>query len=55
MFLPGTQKYEIYRIGYNSVCCANLPGDFYVNCPGVITPSAPEGLLGARGCIRVFA
>lgn len=48
MFLPGTQKYEIYRIGYNAVCCANLPGDFYVNCPGQITPSAPEALLDYR-------
>lgn len=48
MFLPGTQKYEIYRVGYNAVCCANLPGLFEVNCPGAIGPSAPEALLDYR-------
>ena len=48
MFLPGTQKYEIYRIGYPSVCCANMPGLFEVNCPGVIGASSPEALLDYR-------
>jgi hypothetical protein len=48
MFLPGTQKYEIYRIGYPAVCCANMPGLFEVNCPGTIGPSSPEALLDYR-------
>ena len=48
MFLPGTQKYEIYRIGYPAVCCANMPGLFEVNCPGIIGPSSPEALLDYR-------
>jgi hypothetical protein len=43
MLLPGGQKFEVYRIGYNAVCCGNLPGGKAKNCPG--TPSetsAPE-------------
>ena len=34
MLLPGGQKFEVYRIGYNAVCCGNLPGPDEVNCPG---------------------
>jgi len=45
MFLPGTQKYEIYRVGYAAVCCGNLPPG---NCPGRPTPSSPESLLDYR-------
>uniref|UniRef100_A0A7S0QZM7 PI3K/PI4K catalytic domain-containing protein n=1 Tax=Pyramimonas obovata TaxID=1411642 RepID=A0A7S0QZM7_9CHLO len=45
MFLPGTQKFEIYRIGYEAVCCGNLPPG---NCPGKPTASAPESLLDYR-------
>jgi len=45
MFIPGTQKYEIYRIGYNAVCCGNLPPG---NCPGRPGPASPETLLDYR-------
>jgi len=48
MFLPGTQKYEVYRIGYAAVCCKNLPGNYATNCPGTVTPSSPEALLDYR-------
>ena len=43
MLLPGGQKFEVYRIGYNAVCCGNLPGGKAKNCPGVPSAtSAPE-------------
>ena len=48
MFLPGTQKYEIYRLGYGAVCCKNLPGEYAVNCPGTVLTSSPEALLDYR-------
>ena len=43
MLLPGGQKFEVYRIGYNAVCCGNLPGGKAKNCPGKPSDtSAPE-------------
>eukprot|EP00241_Pyramimonas_parkeae_P002315 CAMPEP_0114225066 /NCGR_PEP_ID=MMETSP0058-20121206/455_1 /TAXON_ID=36894 /ORGANISM="Pyramimonas parkeae, CCMP726" /LENGTH=534 /DNA_ID=CAMNT_0001335609 /DNA_START=97 /DNA_END=1701 /DNA_ORIENTATION=- len=45
MFIPGTQKFEIYRVGYGAVCCGNLPPG---NCPGRVTPSSPETLMDYR-------
>ena len=50
MLLPGGQKFEVYRIGYNAVCCGNLPGPDEQNCPGKLaSSSAPEvGLLQAE-------
>lgn len=43
MLLPGGQKFEVYRIGYNAVCCGNLPGGKAKNCPGEPSAtSAPE-------------
>jgi len=48
MFLPGCQKFEVYRIGYGAVCCKNLPGQYEINCPGTVTPSSPEALLDYR-------
>lgn len=48
MFIPGTQKFETYRIGYGAVCCSNVPGLRSINCPGRIGPSAPEALLDYR-------
>ena len=29
LLLPGGQKFEVYRIGYNAVCCGNTP----LSCP----------------------
>mmetsp|Transcript_4485 Transcript_4485/g.11025 ORF Transcript_4485/g.11025 Transcript_4485/m.11025 type:complete len:326 (-) Transcript_4485:1436-2413(-) len=49
MLLPGGQKFEVYRIGYNAVCCGNLPGPNSVTCPGRIAPySAPEVFVDYR-------
>ncbi|EEH58539.1 uncharacterized protein MICPUCDRAFT_56448 [Micromonas pusilla CCMP1545] len=49
MFLPGGQKFEVYRIGYAAVCCGNYPGGAEKNCPGKIDPiSAPEVLMDYR-------
>lgn len=48
MFLPGTQKFETYRIGYGAVCCSNVPGLYAINCPGRIVGSSPEALLDYR-------
>ena len=40
---PRGQKFEVYRIGYNAVCCGNLPGGKAKNCPGKPSDtSAPE-------------
>lgn len=49
MLIPGGQKFEVYRIGYNAVCCGNLPGPDSVNCPGKIASgSAPEVFVDYR-------
>jgi len=49
MLIPGGQKYEVYRIGYNAVCCGNLPGPDEQNCPGEISAaSAPEVMVDYR-------
>ncbi len=49
MLIPGGQKYEVYRIGYNAVCCGNLPGPDEQNCPGEISDaSAPEVMVDYR-------
>eukprot|EP00899_Mesostigma_viride_P009794 jgi/Mesvir1/18816/Mv04308-RA.1 len=48
IFLPGTQKYEIYRIGYNAVCCGNLPGRMEDKCPGKKVPSSPDVMFDFR-------
>lgn len=49
MLLPGGQKFEVYRIGYNAVCCGNLPGPDEQNCPGALaTASAPEVFVDYR-------
>jgi len=44
MFLPGTQKFEIYRKGYNAVCCANTPE----GCPGRVLPAGPDVFFDYR-------
>ena len=47
--LPGGQKFEVYRIGYNAVCCGNLPGPDSANCPGKLaSASAPEVFVDYR-------
>ena len=49
MLIPGGQKFEVYRIGYEAVCCGNLPGGPEKACPGKIAKTAaPEVWLDYR-------